>query len=520
MEGQDLDINELAPSLRKRFYEPLILLYCFCAILARSQNSSKPPDLESGDDKSPAKRFECFVNKLGQVCDRRRGGDTVTAFAILQTGCVEYRFAVNRLDDRGLAETAQYVKDLLNTLGSAPRQTALEAKDRQDSTLFSSVMHKILAFNQSRISFYINSQLLKNLEFCIGVCQEAGQDGDLAAASDLLVLKDLAGPAGEDGVSPSEFATRTHELLKAISQLYRQDRFRDYMSEKTREDREGAIQTPWTELFHGIGRLESYSITVKVFLAARHRWPELFEHFQVSHIPTTEPADTPSIRRSCMGIIKRLTTDPTVLDAFNAHANAGQSDFVKELDKEIAKRVKPKNFQPIVHAEVNLSNDIIQDERHPQSVDGDRVRFYNEANFGRYIGCSKPSCRLCELYFQAPSGPNMRVRSGHHNLYYNWRAPDLDPQDGSAGAAARNKVLEWMVQSIKAQAAQTIKQRFAMRNPHDSNTIPSNPLTTDYSVITMADGANWDMVSTFGQMGLGPGQSRGADDGEDGGAKL
>lgn len=173
---QSQDINELPAGLRKRFYEPVVLLYCLSKLLVKSQHTIKPPDLESADDKSPIKKFECFVNKLGQVCDSRRGGDTVTAFAILQTGCVEYRFASNRLDERSLVETAAYVKGLLQILGRASQEEALQAKDHHGSELFSTLMRKILEFNQPRISFYIRTQLLKNLDFCISVCNELGKE--------------------------------------------------------------------------------------------------------------------------------------------------------------------------------------------------------------------------------------------------------------------------------------------------------------------------------------------------------
>jgi len=176
MADQNQDPFELPAGLRKRFYEPLVLLYSLSKLLVRSQNSTRPPDLESADDKSPVKRFECFVNKLGQVCDSQRGGDTVTAFAILQTGSVEYRFASNNRDQQRLNETAVYVRGLLHILGEASREGALQAKENQDSELFSNLMRRIIEFNQPRISFYIRNQLLDHLDFCFAVCNELGQE--------------------------------------------------------------------------------------------------------------------------------------------------------------------------------------------------------------------------------------------------------------------------------------------------------------------------------------------------------
>ncbi|KXX77411.1 hypothetical protein MMYC01_206074 [Madurella mycetomatis] len=428
-----------------RFYEPLLLLYSLKSVLPRD-NSTHPSDLEGIADKDPREAFFCFVNKLSQVCDSEHGGKTVTAFGVLQTGSVEYRFASNDRDSQSLAEVRRYVMDLLETLGHAPDAAFQDSSQR--AALTTRILGKILGFNRPRIEVYLG-RLLRHFDFCIKGCHADGT---------------------------TDVANRSNELLRAISLLYDDDRFRNFMRKKTREDREKPNDSPWSELYHSLGRLHSYSVATKVFLCARGRWPELFEAFDVNYIPSSKSSShTPSVRRSAARMLERLTKDPDVLNAYYEEAERLQG---LGLDKKIKENAKPRKFAPIIHAEVNLCDNILREERSPHGEG--RVRFFNESVFGRYIGSSKPTCRLCDLYFHAPSGPNIEVRKSHQNLYYNWRAPDVYRQDGPAADQARKAILESMIASIKHQVMKTIVDRFTVGKRHDSNTTTSYPFSMTF----------------------------------------
>jgi hypothetical protein len=254
-------------------------------------------------------------------------------------------------------------------------------------------------------------------------------------------------------------------------------------------------------------------------------------------------------------MVKRLTNDrevlsayPNTLEAYHSHAAANQLNIVK-LDDEIKKKTQPKHFTPTIHAEVNLADDILREER----VTG-RVRFFNESVVGRYIGASKPTCRLGDLYFHAPSGPNFEVRKSHQNLYYAWGYPDVYLHDGPGAEQTRQATFESMITAIKHQAAKTIVDRFSVKKIHDTNTTTTDPFRTQYglgsvrgvddvtpAVPDVGGGSGLrrghvtaavmdDLVSTFGQVDLdfddGPGLPSGSldseseDDGGGGGARL
>jgi hypothetical protein len=87
----------------------------------------------------------------------------------------------------------------------------------------------------------------------------------------------------------------------------------------------------------------------------------------------------------------------------------------------------PKSAPPleqnttIAHAEVNLHAHILRLQRTLRTQSQEAPVFFNNS---KYIGCSNPTCRLCELWFgNHPS--RVRVRDGHRGLYAQWRAPDV-----------------------------------------------------------------------------------------------
>lgn len=176
MAVQDLNIVSPPPkNLCRRLYEPLAFLCCLISILTED-NCTKTPNLESIADKGPKEAFSSFVDKLAQVCDNKHGGTTVTAFSVLQPGCIEYRFASNLRDSQTLATVRCYVKDILETLGNAPDLTFKDASLR--SALYSEVLGKVLAFQRPRIQVYLRA-LVRHFDFCIARCKTNGTpDGE------------------------------------------------------------------------------------------------------------------------------------------------------------------------------------------------------------------------------------------------------------------------------------------------------------------------------------------------------
>lgn len=269
--------------------------------------------------------------------------------------------------------------------------------------------------------------------------------------------------------------------------------------------------SPWIEVRHALGRLLSYFIAIRVLISARKFWPQLFVNFEVTSIPSSEPQTFSecAVRRSAHGILRRMPGGKSVVSTYQRHAKSLQP---LKLDERIGQRASTSAFHPIVHAEVNLLDSVLA-SRARAARDGDGpLRFFNEPEFGCYVGGSKPTCVLCAQYFAAhPSG--VACRPTHGNLYYNWRAPDVYRGEGDGGAGEddddggpdrlRKDILERMVKEVRGQAARALTERTLPRGAHDSRDTPSNPLrsvgkTEDLDLVSLMGGVNLDAASMRG----------------------
>jgi hypothetical protein len=148
-----------------KFYEPVIL---YEALVNTVKHTAKPPSPEPNINMEDHKQvFRAIVNKLGHVCDRERGGDTVTSFVVLKDednpARARFVFAANRQTDSELRVTAAYVRSLLLRVHQAPDGEVNQHNAR------SSLLYHILRFNRPRVSFYLRnlrSQVAKCIESC------------------------------------------------------------------------------------------------------------------------------------------------------------------------------------------------------------------------------------------------------------------------------------------------------------------------------------------------------------------
>ncbi|KAL2258613.1 hypothetical protein VTK26DRAFT_8023 [Humicola hyalothermophila] len=496
--SEELDDLPLAPSRRKRLYEPVILLDALRSIY-NVENSVTEPDLESTAGKSPRQIFFCFVNKLSQICDnepRQMFGKSVTAFVILDSGTIEYRFACNQREEHELETVKNYVTGILDLL-NAVTDDQLSDKTFM-ATVSSRILRRILAFNRRRIEMYLDA-LSVRLEFCIA---SAAEDGTREGETVSQVLRGLEGHIDAALNAPrdshDEFTHHAQALLNTINTHYRPS-LENYLKQKTRGNNI-TRDSPWSEARHALGRLLSYFIAVKVLIEARQLWPQLFVDFEINWIPSSVPSrDPPDIRRNAKGIIHRMGRKAT-MNAYQQHERDLQSH--KKLDDLIKKKVHPSQFRPIVHAEVHLLDSVLRDQAKADAEGEDPLRFFNEAEFGGYIGSSKPTCLLCHYYFNAhPSG--VQCRSTHGNLYPNWRPPSVFESDGAEAEEERDAIVEAMIKDIRNETVRAIQQRSSTRKRHDSRDTPTNPWRSTVSNSSVAAEADdIDLASRLGQINL------------------
>jgi hypothetical protein len=206
------EVVPLTPSLTKLLYEAIVTLYCLIATLVESK-SIEATESDVATPKTRKQTYYCFVNKLGQICDSRRGGKTVAAFAVMQPGNVEYRFACNERKDKGLAQVTTYITDILDTLGKASPNDVRQATKAPDTPLFSELLQKILHFNRPRLERYVEV-LADSLEFCINISNEEDSDQGMRRPNTRNALRDT-------DKRPARAATADLEALDVLVQFAR-----------------------------------------------------------------------------------------------------------------------------------------------------------------------------------------------------------------------------------------------------------------------------------------------------------
>lgn len=215
----------------------------------------------------------------------------------------------------------------------------------------------------------------------------------------------------------------------------------------------------WSELRHYAGRLVSYYSGIRTLMEAAQRSPSLTENFEVSFVRSSEPDENPmqGNAMSAETILRKMVPNPAEAARCNQLV---QNTRALDLDHSIREMTQQETFRPIVHAELLVLQSLEKDGlTHPR----------NYFNSWRYIGSSKPTCKLCHCYFQCHNG-GFQVRSTHDNLYINWKPPDVFQRDGEAAIQARAEMLNQMAFHIRGQAIRTLEEKVCVGKQHDSST--------------------------------------------------
>lgn len=225
-------------------------------------------------------------------------------------------------------------------------------------------------------------------------------------------------------------------------------------------------------------------------MGARRRFPELFEvdalevHFLASSTPLPNPmtAFQPGLppmqrrdARSAHDLIARMAPDKSKIETYRQYAEELQRCG---LDERIAEQCSRPAFRPVVHSEVLLLEwlcDAFAGEMHS-------APFYGGV---KYIGCSKPTCRLCDCYFAAHSS-GVRARSPHPNVYPNWAVPGILDEEGGEASRARTAMVDAVLVRIREDVFRSIREKVSERKRFDSNTCSSQPTFRSHASVSVS----------------------------------
>lgn len=147
------------------FYAAVLLLDALNRSLTRNNLPSQADDISQSLELGAEDLFRSFVSRLGQICDARPGGSTVTAFAVLQSpDKVQFIFASNGRRNNDLKMSKAHVEGVLETLSSM--RDVEDTKTMNDMRM--GLFYDILCFNRIRVTLYVNA-LVSSLKDCIEV---------------------------------------------------------------------------------------------------------------------------------------------------------------------------------------------------------------------------------------------------------------------------------------------------------------------------------------------------------------
>lgn len=204
----------------------------------------------------------------------------------------------------------------------------------------------------------------------------------------------------------------------------------------------------WAELLHTMRRILAYQQSVQFFLLAKEKWPSLFQNPTVDFLGSSRPVPKPIRNKSLFAenIVGRMTSDPNVMEIFRQFVRDLQAF---DLDERLRQEYQRDTFKPTVHAEVLLLDWVWKQSKIAP------LSFFNNCT---YIGSSKPTCKLCDFYFQVHQ-LKIGHRMSHGNLYSSWRVPDVFPQQGEAALHDRQIMLNGLLDRVRAEAFDLVSKK-------------------------------------------------------------
>ncbi|KXH32469.1 hypothetical protein CNYM01_01017 [Colletotrichum nymphaeae SA-01] len=445
---------------RRLFYEPIVLEYALQVACRAGQDVfNGTPKVENDSLATQAQVFRSFVEKLAQVCDNERGGKTVTSFTVLEgEDGPEFVFASNHRDADELSETQQFAEDTLTLVGKNP--TGLKPRP-----LAKQVLWKILLFNLPRLGIYLDN-VGRYLDACIDDCDR--RDASEGLKEELLNLKKKADFPRDltSGNVQDKFLCDCEKLIKGVVAI--KNTQIDQAIMRNAKDGEISESKSWSELRHYLGRLLSFRQAADAIIGTHERLPKLFHDFKFTAVPSSEDAARPMTKS------KSITAASIIENMIPVDEEEERKEFLQHavemqkfgLDSIIQRQIGKRTFRPRVHAEVLVHSYLLsRDLQHPRDY----------FNSWKYIGSSKPTCRLCHYYFSAHPD-RMQVRKSHFNLYPNWRLPGVfECADSGVPDAKTQRLLEKITENVHDDVKRTLEEKRPVGKNHDSNTFTTLP---------------------------------------------
>ncbi|KAI3571235.1 hypothetical protein IWW34DRAFT_710041 [Fusarium oxysporum f. sp. albedinis] len=436
-------------ALVRRFYPPLLLLICLSSMCPR-RRLGEDPEFEALTGLEPL--FRAFVSKIAFLCCTEIGGGAVSACAVLQLpDCIQYVIGFNQQNPTRRAKIQSSLASILCLFASVPHRDGAEREELRIQALRAS-----LELCKGRVKGYLKS-LKVHLQECIEACRREGTRDSESTQSEMSRIFGVLELCFDTFQSGSVNSFAVCDLISSLSTFFRSHMFADVRHRLAREN-DMMSTTYWSDCVHVAGRLLSYKRAVDLMDSVAKIWPQLFSDFRICMISSSSTeSDILSVNPwTAAKIFKGMSSDKAFL---SRSAKQLDSFSVYDIDVEISEfwRHAPK---PIVHAEMLVHSWVENTEGGIRPE-----RFFNRWKF---IGTSKPPCKLCSYFFdEYPT--DVQVRPSHQNVYFAWRMPDVFEHQGEASIRTRMLVMDSIKTRIRADVVRILSEKVSDGRPHDSS---------------------------------------------------
>lgn len=416
-----------------RFYEPLILLRALGQ--TRGTHTSAPQDASP----TQSKRRRLLRN-LSYLCDYEKGGETISAIGLEENEqCFVFWVASNSTGSRD-----KIVQFLKSCLAEIQRIFKLENEQRNAAEM---------KFILTCINFAVR-RVKKEHSLLLRAVKKCEQYLDNTLAEDSRLASWLGQFTLINAGSVTDLCFQVYDQRRAPEMRYLEGKIQGSNGDSDLD----VHSLAFNELRHRLGRLAHHVRAAKEVIDDSTALSHLFDVYRISLVELMScnerpPADSRTELRSILG--RMLPANHSKLEEYKEHLTS--LDRKLSITERVHQYYEDKNFQPRIHAEIQILEHFCTNELH--FADGDS-----------YIGCSKPACYCCHLYFRHHQSRPVEPES-HQKVYLNWGVPGLPDGAKDQGYIAQRNLMNKMVETFREEAlAQIVRQAKPPRWHADSHT--------------------------------------------------
>ncbi|KAI1469741.1 uncharacterized protein F4812DRAFT_301628 [Daldinia caldariorum] len=434
--------------LLHRFYEPLILSRVLGQ--TRGTHTSTPQDGEG-----QSRRRRRLLRNLAYLCDHDKGGDETSSVALEDNDqCHVFWVASNT--PRAGKKNVEFLKSSLATI-----RVIIALEEEQRGPLEVEFTRTCIEFAGHRVK-----KEVKLLSRAIRDCQKRTDyvaDSELATWLEQFIL----GTAE----STTDICFKAYDQRKAPEMRS----LENITSSNNQDASFDKYVSPFGVVHHWLGRLAHHVRAPKEVIEDSLELDHLFDPHEVCLVrsPPSNPRPQADSLTGLDGILKRMlpAEDPELNDYTEALASL---DRKFQITKRVRDEYDNKNFQPRIHAEIQILEHFYKNQ----------LRYVGNDS---YIGCSKPACYCCNLYFRHHKARPVEPES-HQKIYLNWGVPELTHGSKDPGYNAQRDLMNKMLETIRKDALAQIIQKAGPLKWHPDSLTGITISTRALPPIVMSEG--------------------------------